>query len=87
MIYLLPLPAGRFLQPEIEEAVFSSVIDTLFNIAAFIYVGAWVPFNNFDDKLLTLEVWRLVVIAILVLILRRLLIIIALHKWIPDKIF
>jgi len=73
-----------FFNRQTEEAVFSSVIDTLFNIAAFIFVGAWMPFDKFQDKLLTLEVWRLVVIAILVLILRRLPIMIALYKWIPD---
>ncbi|KAF9523393.1 Sodium/hydrogen exchanger family-domain-containing protein [Crepidotus variabilis] len=73
-----------FFNKQTEEAVFSSVIDTLFNIAAFIFVGAWMPFNQFQDKLLTLEVWRLIVIAILVLLLRRLPIMIALYKWIPD---
>jgi len=73
-----------FFNQQTEESVFSSVIDILFNIAAFIFVGAWMPFDKFDDKLLTLEVWRLVVIAILVLILRRLPIMIALYKWIPD---
>jgi len=66
-----------FFNRQTEEAVFSSVIDILFNIAAFVYVGAWMPFDKFQDKALTLEVWRLVVIAILVLILRRLPIIIA----------
>lgn len=73
-----------FFNRQTEEAVFSSVIDTLFNIAAFVYVGAWMPFDKFEDKLLTLEVWRLLVIAILVLILRRLPIMIALYRWIPD---
>ena len=73
-----------FFNRQTEEAVFSSVIDTLFNIAAFVYVGAWMPFDKFQDKQLTLEVWRLLVIAILVLILRRLPIMIALYKWIPD---
>ena len=73
-----------FFNRQTEEAVFSSVIDTLFNIVAFVFVGAWMPFNKFDDKLLTIEVWRLVVIAILVLLLRRLPIIVALYKWIPD---
>ena len=65
-------------------AVFSSVVDALFNSVAFVFVGAWMPFNKFNDKLLTLEVWRLVAIAILVLLLRRLPIIVALYKWIPD---
>lgn len=73
-----------FFNRQTEESVFSSVIDLLFNIAAFVYVGAWMPFNDFEDVALTLTPWRLVVIAILVLILRRLPIMLALYRWIPD---
>lgn len=42
------------------------------------------PFSDFQNAELTLTVWRLIVIAILVLLLRRLPIMIALYKWIPD---
>ncbi|KAF4577281.1 Na(+)/H(+) exchanger family protein [Pleurotus pulmonarius] len=73
-----------FFNRQTEETSFSSVIDLLFNIAAFVFVGAWMPFSNFQDADLTLTVWRLIVIAILVLLLRRLPIMIALYKWIPD---
>ncbi|KAJ7206252.1 Sodium/hydrogen exchanger family-domain-containing protein [Mycena pura] len=74
-----------FFNRQTEESVFSSVIDLLFNVAAFVYVGAWMPFSSFDDpEGTTLKVWRLVVIAILVLLLRRLPVIIALYRWIPD---
>lgn len=73
-----------FFNKQTEESVFSSVMDTLFNVAAFIYVGAWMPFNKFQDAQLTLSVWRLLVIAILVLLLRRLPVMILLYKWIPD---
>lgn len=51
-----------------EEFVFSSIIDTQFNVASFIYVGAWMSFNKFQDVQLTLSARRLVVIAILVLV-------------------
>ena len=73
-----------FFHKQTEESVFSSVIDLLFNIAAFVFVGAWMPFNQFANADLTLSVWRLVVIGILIMILRRLPIVIALYKWIPD---
>ena len=73
-----------FFNRQTEEAVFSSVIDLLFNIAAFVFVGAWMPFNQFSEPELSLSVWRLIVIAILVLILRRLPAMIALYRWIPD---
>ena len=42
------------------------------------------PFDSFADATISLSVWRLVVIAILVLILKRLPVIIMLYKWIPD---
>ncbi|KAG5651042.1 hypothetical protein H0H81_010125 [Sphagnurus paluster] len=73
-----------FFNRQTEESVFSSVIDLLFNVAAFVYVGAWMPFSSFQNIETTLSVWRLIVIAILVLILRRLPIMVALYKWIPD---
>ncbi|CCM01172.1 uncharacterized protein FIBRA_03220 [Fibroporia radiculosa] len=73
-----------FFNKQTEQSVFSSVIDLLFNIAAFVFVGAWMPFDTFSDTALTLSVWRLIVIAILVLLLRRLPVMIALYRWIPD---
>ncbi|KAI0372268.1 hypothetical protein BV20DRAFT_964406 [Pilatotrama ljubarskyi] len=73
-----------FFNKRTEESVFSSVIDLLFNIAAFVFVGAWMPFSDFSNPHLTLSVWRLIVVGILVMILRRLPVVIALYKWIPD---
>ncbi|KAH7923352.1 hypothetical protein BV22DRAFT_1036441 [Leucogyrophana mollusca] len=73
-----------FFNRQTEESVFSSVIDLLFNVAAFVYVGAWMPFNSFSNEALTLSIWRLIVIAILVLLLKRLPIMVALYKFIPD---
>ncbi|WVO20068.1 uncharacterized protein IAS62_001358 [Cryptococcus decagattii] len=72
-----------FFNKATEDAVFSNVIDLLFNCAAFIYIGAIIPFNNFND-LPDLRVWRLVVLAILILLVRRLPSIIACYKFIPD---
>jgi sodium/hydrogen antiporter len=73
-----------FFNRQTEESVFSSVIDLLFNVACFVYIGAWMPFADFDQAYLSISVWRLVVIAILVLLLRRLPIMMALYKFIPD---
>ncbi|RXW24370.1 hypothetical protein EST38_g1482 [Candolleomyces aberdarensis] len=73
-----------FFNKQIEQSVFSSVIDLLFNIAAFIYIGAWMPFDKFQEPDLTLTVWRLFVIAVLVLLFRRLPVMLALYRWIPD---
>ncbi|WVR06563.1 hypothetical protein IAU60_003594 [Kwoniella sp. DSM 27419] len=71
-----------FFNKATEDAVFSNVIDLLFNCAAFIYIGAIIPFSEWNTH--ELPVWRLVVIAILILLLRRLPVIVALHRWIPD---
>ncbi|KAF9070315.1 Sodium/hydrogen exchanger family-domain-containing protein [Rhodocollybia butyracea] len=73
-----------FFNRQTEESVFSSVIDLLFNIAAFIFVGAWMPFNEFANAETSVSVWRLIVIAILVLLFRRLPAVLALYKFIPD---
>ena len=78
-----------FFYKQTEKIVFSSVIDGLFNVAAFIFVGAWMPFGSFhinmNGKLGTeLEVWRLTVLAVLILLSRRLPIMMGLYKWIPE---
>ena len=60
-------------------------IDGLFNVAAFIFVGAWMPFGRFHINTNgRLEVWRLVVLAVLILLSRRLPIMMVLYRWIPE---
>lgn len=59
-------------------------LDLLFNCACFIYIGAWFPFKDFNAPDLTIYPWRLVLLGILVLLLRRLPAVIALYRWIPD---
>ena len=73
-----------FFNRQTEEAVFSSVIDLLFNVASFVYVGAWMPFDSFTNETLTLSVGRLVLTALLILMFKRLPIMIALYKFMPD---
>ncbi|ORX37176.1 Sodium/hydrogen exchanger family-domain-containing protein [Kockovaella imperatae] len=73
-----------FFNKATEDAEFSNVIDLLFNCAAFIYIGAIIPFDSFNDPRLTIAWWRLVVLAICILLVRRLPVIMALYKWIPD---
>ena len=66
------------------NSVFSSVIDLLFNVAVFVYIGAWMPFDAFNSEVTGVTVWRLIVLAILIILLRRLPIMLILYKWIPD---
>ena len=67
-----------------EESMFSNVIDLLFNCACFIFIGAWIPFEDFDAPELSISPWRLIVLGLLIVLLRRLPIMLALYKWIPD---
>lgn len=67
-----------------EEAHVSNVIDLLINLAFFVYFGTIIPWNLFNVGHTGLDVWRLVVIAILVLFFRRIPIMLALKPIIPD---
>ena len=40
-------PWDGFFNKQTEESMFSSVINTLFNVAVFIFVGAWMPFGQY----------------------------------------
>lgn len=68
----------------IEASNFSSILDLLINCATFIYVGASIPFSSWNDPSLTLVPWRLVVLGLSILIVRRLPILILMQRIIPD---
>lgn len=67
-----------------EESHVSNVIDLLINLAFFVYFGTIVPWEQFNSHLLSLDVWRLVVLALLVLFFRRIPVMLALKPVIPD---
>ena len=67
-----------------EGEVFASVIDLVLNCGCFIYIGAWLPFHAFSIPELEITPWRLVVLTIGVLVLRRIPAILLLFKWIPE---
>ena len=69
---------------QIENEVFSSVIDLVLNCACFIYIGAWLPFDQFNSPDLGVTPWRLVVLFIAVLVLRRIPVLLLLYRWIPE---
>ncbi|KAG0226700.1 Sodium/hydrogen exchanger family-domain-containing protein [Mortierella sp. GBAus27b] len=68
---------------EIAEAHIQEIIDMLLNLACFVYIGASIPFSSFGDAALGLSVWRMVVLGIAILILRRLPFVVALKPLIP----
>ncbi|KAF9177940.1 hypothetical protein BGZ51_008243 [Haplosporangium sp. Z 767] len=69
---------------EIAEAHIQESIDMLLNLACFVYIGASIPFANFHDLALGLSIWRLIVLAILILLFRRLPFVVMLKTFIPT---
>ena len=67
-----------------EESHVSNVIDLLINLAYFVYFGTIIPWDQFNAPSHGIVPWRLVVIAILVLLFRRIPIMMALKPVIPD---
>ncbi|KAL4255079.1 Na(+)/H(+) exchanger family protein [Pleurotus pulmonarius] len=74
---------GHF-QKQVNGEVFSSVIDFILNCACFIYIGAWIPFHSFNSPDLFISPWQLVVLAIVILCLRRIPFVLLLHFWVPE---
>lgn len=67
-----------------EDEVFASVIDLLLNCACFVYIGAWMPFNEFHNEALGITPWRLLALLLLTLGLRRIPVLLLLYPWIPE---
>ncbi|KAF7724950.1 hypothetical protein EC973_000531 [Apophysomyces ossiformis] len=68
---------------ETEEAHFQEVIDMMLNLAIFVYIGAIIPWSDFGNSALGLSPGRLMGIAILILLFRRLPIVILLKPVMP----
>lgn len=58
----------------------NEVIDMLFNITFFVFFGASIPWGSMNHFIS----WRLFLTATLILLLRRLPIVMALWRWIPE---
>ncbi|KAF8482767.1 Cation/H+ exchanger [Russula ochroleuca] len=67
-----------------EDDAFSSILDLVLNCACFIYIGAWLPFDRFDISELGISPWRLVLLVLVILVLRRIPSILVLYKWMPE---
>ncbi|RFU81530.1 alkali metal cation h+ antiporter nha1 [Trichoderma arundinaceum] len=67
-----------------EESHVSNVIDLLLNLAYFVYFGTIIPWEQYNNGYLGMEVWRLVVIAVFVILFRRIPIMMMLKPFIPD---
>ena len=67
-----------------EESHVSTVIDLLLNLSFFVYFGSIIPWDEFNDHELGLDCWRLVCLAICVLVFRRIPSIMAVKRICPD---
>ena len=67
-----------------EESHVSNVIDLLINLTYFVYFGTIIPWDQYSSAVNGLSPWRLVVIAIFVVLFRRLPAMLALKALIPD---
>lgn len=67
-----------------EESHVSNVIDLLLNLAYFVYFGSIIPWGQYNVPELGLIPWRLVIIAIFVILFRRIPIMLILKPIIPD---
>ncbi|KAI0689057.1 Sodium/hydrogen exchanger [Cytidiella melzeri] len=69
---------------QIKNEVFSSVIDLVLNCACFVYIGAWLPFSDFNSPQLGITPWRLIVLFLAILVIRRIPAMLILYRWIPE---
>lgn len=67
-----------------EESHVSTVIDLISNLAFFVYFGAIVPWSDFNKVDIGLNAWRLVVLAIVIIFLRRVPVVLAMKPFTPD---
>lgn len=67
-----------------EESHVSNVIDLLLNMSFFVYFGAIIPWDLYNSPSLGISPWKLSIIAILLILFRRIPILMALKPLIPD---
>ncbi|KAG1815926.1 Sodium/hydrogen exchanger family-domain-containing protein [Suillus subaureus] len=67
-----------------EDDTFSSVIDYVLNCGCFIYIGAWLPFDDYNSPEYGITPWKLVLLMIAILVLRRIPPLLALYKFVPE---
>jgi sodium/hydrogen antiporter len=64
-----------------EKIKLPHIIDLLLNSTLFVYFGAIMPWERFTDDL---NAWKLLACLVLIFTIRRIPILLALQRWIPD---
>lgn len=67
-----------------EESHVSTVIDLIINLSFFVYFGAIIPWQEFNNPAIGLDIWRLIVLAVVIIFLRRLPAVLAFKPFSPD---
>ena len=67
-----------------KESEISTIIDLLLNLAYFVYFGAIIPWQQFNDPEIGTNAWRLIILAIVVIVLRRIPAVLVFKSFIPD---
>jgi NhaP-type Na+/H+ or K+/H+ antiporter len=86
----LYLPVGcaiswdGYFKEQTKDDSFSTILDLVLNCACFIYIGAWLPFDRFHISELDITPWRLVLLMLVILALRRIPSLLILYKLMPE---
>ncbi|KAK9239757.1 Sodium/hydrogen exchanger family-domain-containing protein [Lipomyces kononenkoae] len=67
-----------------EESHVSNVIDLLLNLSYFVYFGSIIPWNLYNAPELGITAWKLSILAILVILFRRLPVMLMIKPLVPD---
>ncbi|KAK5117030.1 hypothetical protein LTR62_006751 [Meristemomyces frigidus] len=69
-----------------HETHVPQILDLMLNSAMFVYLGTIIPWYSLSPQHITPMVtpWRLLLFLLLVLLFRRIPIVLALYRWIPD---
>ncbi|TVY28296.1 Na(+)/H(+) antiporter [Lachnellula hyalina] len=69
-----------------ESLPFPTILDMVLNSSMFVFFGTIIPFRDFKPRDVTPNcgIWQLCLFVILVLLFRRIPIVIAIHRFIPD---
>lgn len=67
-----------------RESNASNVIDVVLNYAYFVYLGSIIPWADFNNSEIGLDVWRLIILSLVVIFLRRIPTVLLLKPLIPD---
>jgi sodium/hydrogen antiporter len=73
-----------YFNDQTETESFAAVIDLVLNCACFVYIGAWMPFDQFSVAELFITPWRLLILFLSILVLRRIPPLLMLYSWVPE---